>query len=145
MAESIDNLTRALGDATANRPAVQGFPFFAETLRRAGVRRTEWTLPSMQSLYLTDLGPVVMTGRPLVDGASVVHPFDEKALVAAIRGDQAGELAFPQFALGAWRAGVIQWTVDLDDRVCTYRGLGGESFEEAYPGVSVPATPVPPG
>lgn len=32
------NLQAAHRDATANRPKVQGFPYLAEALRRAGVR-----------------------------------------------------------------------------------------------------------
>ncbi len=54
------NLDTALRDAIANRPATQGFPYLAETLRRAGVRTTTWWLPAMQSCYETELGPVVV-------------------------------------------------------------------------------------
>jgi uncharacterized protein YbcV (DUF1398 family) len=137
MSARIDDLLLAQRAAIANRPAVQGFPYLAETLRMAGVHRNEWNLPSMQSLYLTDLGPVMMTGDPLFDGPSEVPEFNESALVAALRADQAGDLTFPEFALAAWRAGVVRWIVDLDNRVCAYHGALGESFAETYPGVSL--------
>ena len=139
MTASTAHLMTALDDAAATRPAVDGFPHFAETLRGAGIRRIEFTLPSMQSLYLTDLGPVMVSGEPIVDGPVEVPAFDDAALRTALRDDRAGKLAFPQFALAAWHAGVVGWIVDLDARVCTYRGAAGERFDESYSGVSLPA------
>lgn len=91
----------------------------------------------MQSLYVTDLGAVMITAAALEDGPSDVAVFDEPRLVAALRADQAGELTFSQFAHQVWRAGVIRWIVDLDNRECTYVGCTGEQFTETYPGVSV--------
>lgn len=117
------NLQAAQREAMANRPKLQGFPHLAETLRRAGVRTNTWWLPSMQSLYITDLGPVVTQGEPLIDGMSEVPPFDREALIDALRADQAGETTFPEFAAAAWRAGVLHSVVDLDSRRCSYFGL----------------------
>ena len=68
MSKAIENLKIAQQQAMAGRPKVGGFPYLAETLRRAGVRRNIWTLPACQSLFLTDLGPVVIAGKPLVIG-----------------------------------------------------------------------------
>ena len=48
-----------LKKAMAGRPRVGGFPYPAETLRRAGVTRNIWFLPACQTLYLTNDGPVV--------------------------------------------------------------------------------------
>ena len=58
----------ALERALAGRPAVGGFPYLAETLRRAVVTRNLWFLPASQSLYLTKQGPVVFQDVPLVSG-----------------------------------------------------------------------------
>lgn len=49
MSAPITNLQAAQRDAIMNRPAVNGFPHLAETLRRAGVRTNTWWLPAMQS------------------------------------------------------------------------------------------------
>lgn len=66
MSKTIENLQAALQKAMTARPAVGGFPYLAETLRAAGVTINEWVLPSCQSLYLTNLGPVIMQGQPLI-------------------------------------------------------------------------------
>jgi uncharacterized protein YbcV (DUF1398 family) len=68
MSKAIDNLTEAMRAAAAIRPRVGGFPYLAEVLRKAGVTRNVWSLPSCQSLFLTQDGPVVMQGEPLVTG-----------------------------------------------------------------------------
>jgi uncharacterized protein YbcV (DUF1398 family) len=127
------NLQAAQHAAVSKRPAAQGFPHLAEVLRRAGVRTNTWWLPAMQSLYETDLGSVMVLGDPLVDGMSDVAPFDQGALVAALRADQAGEMTFAEFAAAAWRAGVLRYVVDLANRTCTYFGLDGETYVESYP------------
>ncbi len=136
MSTALLNLQAAQRDATANRPRLQAFPHLAETLRRAGVRTNTWWLPSMQSLYMTDLGPVVIQGEPLIDGISDVAPFDRAALIDALRADQAGQTTFPEFAAAAWRAGVLHYVVDLDRRTCSYFGVNNESWVERYPPVS---------
>ncbi len=136
MSAALLNLQAAQRDAIDNRPELQRFPYLAETLRRAGVRtNTQW-LPSMQSLYLTDLGPVLVQGEPLITGMSDVAPFEREALIDALRADQAGETTFPEFAAAAWRAGVLRYVVDLDRRTCSYFGLNEASHIERYPAVS---------
>jgi uncharacterized protein YbcV (DUF1398 family) len=136
MSAALLNLQAAQRDAMDNRPERHGFSYLAETLRRAGVRTNTWWLPSMQSLYLTDLGPVVVQGEPLIDGMSDVAPFDRDALIDALRADQAGETTFSEFAAAAWRAGVLHYVVDLDSRTCSYFGVNDESYVERYPGLS---------
>lgn len=132
------NLDTALRDAIANRPATQGFPYLAETLRRAGVRTTTWWLPAMQSCYETELGPVVVQSPPLFDGMADIPPFDDVALMAALHDDQTGQTTFPQFAEAAWRAGVVRWVVALDERTCTYFGSGDQIYVEQYAAVDLP-------
>lgn len=101
MSAPITNLQAAQRDAIMNRPAVNGFPHLAETLRRAGVRTNTWWLPAMQSLYETDYGPVLDQGVPLIDGVAEVPAFDRTALVTALRADQAGQTSFREFAAAA--------------------------------------------
>lgn len=101
MSAPITNLQAAQRDAIMNRPAVNGFPHLAETLRRAGVRTNTWWLPAMQSLYETDYGPVLDQGVPLIDGVAEVPAFDRTALVTALRADQAGQTSFREFARGS--------------------------------------------
>jgi uncharacterized protein YbcV (DUF1398 family) len=123
--------------AMAGRPRVGGFPYLAETLRRAGVTRNLWSLPSGQSIYLTEDGPVVNQGTPLISGTADVPAFDREALIAALRTDQRGESTFPEFLMATWRAGVVRYDVDFDARTVAYYGCNGEEYVEAYPAVNV--------
>jgi uncharacterized protein YbcV (DUF1398 family) len=134
---TIANLESAMQRAMAGRPKVGGFPYLAETLRQAGVTRNIWNLPSCQSLYLTELGPVVMQGTPLVSGLNDVPPFDRDALITALRTDQAGNSTFPEFLASSWRAGCVRYDVDFIARTVTYYGCNGEEYTEHYPQVHV--------
>jgi len=137
MSTAINNLRTAFEKAMAIRPKVGGFPYLAETLRRAGVTRNFWQLPSAQSLYLTTEGTVVQQGTPLLTGMADVPPFNEAALITALRTDQAGESTFLQFLEASWKAGVISYDVDFVARTCTYYGANGENYVEAYPAVEI--------
>ena len=138
MSTAKDNLQAALERAFAARPRVGGFPYLAETLRRAGVTRNLWFLPACQSLYLTDQGAVVTQGAPLVSGTVDVPPFDREALITALRTDQAGESTFPEFLAATWRAGIVRYDVDFDKRIVTYYGCSGDEYAEEYPLVEIP-------
>src|SRR5215831_12167627 len=85
MSKAIENLRAAQARAMKIRPKVGGFPYLAETLRRAGVTRNQWVLPSCQSLYLTQDGPVVTMGTPLVTGSVDIPAFNREALIQALR------------------------------------------------------------
>ncbi len=137
MSQAIENLESALQRAFAGRPKVGGFPYLAETLRRAGVTRNLWYLPACQSLYLTDAGAVVSQGTPLLTGTADVPPFDREALIKALRTDQAGQSTFPEFLTASWRAGVVRYDVDLTARTVAYYGCHGEEYIESYPAVEV--------
>jgi uncharacterized protein YbcV (DUF1398 family) len=137
MSEAIDNLQAALQRAMAGRPKVGGFPYLAETLWRAGVTRNMWSLPGCQSVYLTNAGPVVIQGTPLITGTADVPPFNRDALIAAIRIDQAGNSTFPEFLAASWRAGVFLYEVDFAARTVAYYGCNGEDYIEAYPAVEL--------
>ncbi len=137
MSNAITNLQAAQQRAMAGRPKVGGFPYLAETLRRAGVIRNRWTLPACQSLYLTTDGPVVVQGTPLLTGFAEVPPFDQAALITALRTDQAGESTFPEFLAATWQAGVIRYDVDLLERTVAYYGCNEEVYIEVYPAVAL--------
>lgn len=137
MSKAIDNLNQAMKQAAAIRPKVGGFPYLAETLRQAGVTRNIWSLPACQSLFLTNDGPVVIQGTPLVSGSADVPPFNREALITALRIDQAGESTFPEFLEGSWRAGVVRYDVDFEARTVAYCGCNGEQYIEAYPAVEI--------
>ena len=137
MSAAVEKLEEAQQRAMAGRPKVGGFPYLAETLRRAGVKRNLWYLPACQSLYLTDAGPVMVVGAPLATGMVDVPRFDREALIAALRTDQAGRSTFPEFLIASWRAGIVRYDVDLDARTCTYYGANDEAYIEGYPAVEL--------
>jgi uncharacterized protein YbcV (DUF1398 family) len=137
MSKAIDNLQAAQKLAMAIRPKVGGFPYLAEALRRAGVTRNIWCLPSCQSLYLTNDGPVVSQGTPLVSGTADVPVFNHDALIRALRTDQAGESTFLEFLAASWRSGVVRYDVDFAARTVAYYGCNGEEYIEDYPAVEI--------
>jgi uncharacterized protein YbcV (DUF1398 family) len=134
---AIETLQAAQQKALAGRPKVGGFPYLAETLRRAGVLRNHWFLPACQSFYLTQKGPVVTQGTPLLSGTVDVPPFDREALIAALRTDQSGKSTFAEFLLACWRAGLVRYDVDFTARTCTYYGCEDENYIESYPPAKV--------
>jgi len=138
MSKAIEVLQAAMKRAIEIRPKVGGFPYLAETLRRAGVTRNLWYLPACQSVYLTELGPVVQLGTPLVSGMADVPKFDREALIVALRTDQAGKSTFPEFLSASWRVGVVRYDVDFAARTCTYYGAQNEEYVESYPAMNVP-------
>lgn len=137
MSKAVANLEAALKRAMAIRPQTGGFPYLAETLRRAGVNRNVWFLPACQSLFLTDDGPVVMQGTPLVTGTMDVPPFNREGLIAALRTDQAGQSTFPEFLVASWQAGVVRYEVDFTARTVSYYSSSDEEYVEVYPAVEL--------
>lgn len=135
--EAVRNLEAAMTRAMANRPAVGGFPYLAQTLRQAGITRNIWLLPSGESHYETRLGPVTSPAMPIAVAMDAVPAFDEVALIQALRTDQAGESTFPEFLLASWYAGVVRYEVDFSERHVVYYGSQGESYLEAYPAVEL--------
>ncbi len=137
MSQAVKNLSAALEYAMQIRPQVGGFPYLAEVLRAAGVTRNVWQLPSCQSLFVTEGGPVVMQNISLVNGAVDVPAFDREALIVALRTDQAGKSTFPEFLVASWKAGVVSYDVDFVKRQVIYYGCFGETYTEDYPVVAV--------
>jgi len=141
MSSIIDTITAAQAHAAAVRPRVGGFPYLAEALRRAGVTAYFFDVPSMSVVYATDEGDVLQPGELLRSVKTVIPPFDEAALIAALRTDQAGLSTFPEFVEASLRAGVVRYEVDTSARTCTYYGVHGERYVEHYPEVELPPAP----
>ena len=137
MSKAIENLLKAQQFAMSIRPKVGGFPYLAEALRKAGVTRNIWNLPSCQSIYLTKDGSVVSLSTPLINTSVEVPLFDREALIKALRIDQAGQSTFPEFLKASWEAGIVSYIVDFEKRVVTYYGVLGESYAENYPAVEI--------
>lgn len=137
MSFAISIFNAAMERAIAGRPAVGGFPYLAETLRAAGVSTNEWNLPSCQSVYITDEGPIVMQGTPLTSGIVDIPAFNETAIIQALREDQAGKTTFPEFLEAIWKAGVVRYVVYFDARTVIYQGIYGDEYEESYPIVTL--------
>jgi len=137
MSKAVENLIKAQLLAMSVRPKVGGFPYLAEALRRAGVTRNIWTLPSCQSIYLTQDGPVVSQGTPIISTMTDVPPFNREALIKALKIDQAGQSSFQEFLRSSWEAGVVSYVVDFEKRVVTYYGVLNESYAENYPAVEI--------
>lgn len=137
MTKAVENLLQALQFAMSIRPKVGGFPYLAEALRKAGITKNIWNLPSCQSIYLTEHGSVVSQGTPLVNTVVEIPPFDREALIKALRIDQEGQSTFPEFLKASWEAGVVSYDVDFEKRLVIYYGVLGESYSENYPAVVI--------
>ena len=138
MSQAIRTLQEAQQRALAGRPKIGGFPYLAETLRRAGVTRNIWVLPACQSLYFTDKSTILTQDQPLLSGMTEVPSFNQEALVQALRTDQAGKSSFLEFLRASWMAGVIRYEVDFLSRTVTYYGCCDKVYVESYPEVEVP-------
>ena len=133
----IDKLVEAQKYAISIRPKIGGFPYLAEVLCQAGVKRNLWSLPSCQSIYLMDGGNIVQQGNPLFIDVQEIPKFNQEALIIALRIDQAGKGTFPEFLQSAWRAGVVSYNVDFMNRKVTYYGVLGEIYVEEYSAVEI--------
>lgn len=137
MSKAVENLLKAQQFAMSIRPKVGGFPYLAEALRKAGITKNIWNLPSCQSIYLTEYGSVVSQGTPLVSTTVDVPLFDREALIKALRIDQAGQSTFSEFLKASWEAGVVSYVVDFEKRLVIYYGVSDESYSENYPAVEI--------
>lgn len=137
----VETITRAQERGAAIRPTAGGFPYLAESLRRAGVTRITVTVPSWTTVLATARGSVVQQGTPMTAATTEVPPFDLDAFVAALRANQEGHNTYPEWMEATWRAGVVWYEVDLAARTCTYHSPAGDTYVEDYPAVDI--TPAP--
>lgn len=137
MSEAIEKLLTAQQHAMKIKPQIGGFPYLAQVLRLAGVTRNIWFLPSCQSIYLTNNGPVVMPGKPLINNIADIPLFNCEALIHALRIDQAGKSTFQEFLESTWQAGVVRYEVDFVNRTVAYYGCLNEEYIEEYSAVNI--------
>jgi uncharacterized protein YbcV (DUF1398 family) len=135
MSSPVETIVEAQSRAARIRPRVGGFPHLAEVLRQAGVERIHCNVPAMSTVNVTAGGDVVQQGTPQVSGTVAIAPFDEGALITALRTDQAGASTYPEFMAAVWRVGVVTYDIDLAGRTCTYRSAAGAQYVEQYPAV----------
>lgn len=86
---------------------------------------------------MTNDGPLVMQGTPLVQGIMDVPAFSREALIRALRSDQAGESTFAEFLAAAWRSRAVRYDVDFAARSVAHYGCNGEQYVDAYPDVEI--------
>jgi len=133
----VETVQQAQRRGAAARPRVNGFPYYAEALRVAGITAVETSVATGGSIYHLADGAVAQTSDPIAGSVSAVPDWDEAALIAAIRADQAGQTTFADFLADSWKAGVIRFRVDLTDHTCTYFGAAGHRYVEAFPTVAL--------
>jgi uncharacterized protein YbcV (DUF1398 family) len=136
-ATAVSTLDAALERAVAVRPAIDGFPHFAEALRQAGITRYRTHTAASTSLYAIGDDVVLRQGDPPRLGTFPVAPYDEAALVEVIQADRAGTLTYTQLLEGVLRAGIVAWELDLAERTCTYEAVDGPRYVESYPAVTL--------
>ena len=127
MSKAIENLEGAQQRAMAGRPKVGGFPYLAETLRRAGVTRNHWFLPACQSLYITQ-GSDRSWSRALrcYRAPRMCHHSTVKRSLQRCERTRLARAPSLSFCSASWRAGVVSYDVDCAARTCTYYGSAGE-------------------
>lgn len=133
----VETVQQAQRRGAAARPRVNGFPYYAEALRAAGITLVDTSIATGGSVYYLADGAVAQTFDPIVGPVAAVPAWNEVGLIAAIRADQVGNGTFPEFLRDAWQAGVIHFRVDLANRTCTYFGVSDNHYVETYPAVAV--------
>jgi uncharacterized protein YbcV (DUF1398 family) len=137
---SIDTLQAALARGAALRPATNGFPFLAEALRQAGVRKNSFDVASATAVYLLRETSVIVTGTAILDGTREVPAYDQTTIRAAIDADKGGQTTFPEFLRRIWDGGIFRFEVDTEARTCSYFSPAGDVYLEHYPAVQLPTS-----
>jgi uncharacterized protein YbcV (DUF1398 family) len=105
--------------------------------KTAAITTIETSIAAGGSVYHLAGGSVAQSFEPIAKTAVAVPSWDETALIAAIRADQAGRSTFTEFLRAAWNAGVTGFRVDLTERTRTYVGAGTNTYVETYPAVTL--------
>lgn len=115
------------------------YPVLAHRLREAGVRRYEVDVPTHTAVYHgTGQGagePLTLRGPEIATSGAAAAPFHPEGVQAAILASQRREIDYDRFLERIWQSGVTRYDVDLEARTITYRGQGGEAYEERIPDV----------
>lgn len=135
MSKILEKILNAQAMAQNAPPELRGFPYLAEQLRKAGIKKNIWYLPSCESIYFSEQGAVVIPGKNLLQSPTEVPIFQREMLIEALRKDQAGKSSFFEFLNSAWKAGVVRYVVDFENRTVIYYGIQEESYCESYPSI----------
>ena len=111
------------------------YPVLASRLREAGFRRYEVDVRTHTAIYQGTGEPLTVKG-PEIAGAGAAVPLHQEGLREAILANQRKEIDYDGFLERIWQSGVTRYDVDLEARTVTYRGDGGEAYEERIPEVS---------
>jgi uncharacterized protein YbcV (DUF1398 family) len=111
------------------------YPVLARMLREAGIRRYEVDVPSHTAVYQGVGEPLTIKGPEIATPGAAAAPFHREGLREVILANQRKEIDYDKFLERIWRSGVTRYDVDLEARTITYRGQGGEAYEERIPDV----------
>lgn len=118
-----------------HRDSIEGrtvFPAVLARLAAAGVERYRADLARGETVYYRPEGEahVVADARLMREVAAA---FAAAGVESAIRGVQAGQLAYPAFCDAIAAAGCADYLVSLAGRRAVYSGRNGEAHVEPFP------------
>lgn len=137
MSIAIERIENAYKWVMANRPSVNRYPYLAEALRKAGVKRYVYNLPSNQCIFYTNEGHILSQTEVSNSGLSEVPQFNKEEFIKVLKVAQAGKSTFPEFLRDSWKTGIVSYEADLESRKVSYFGSEGEAYIEDYPAVEV--------
>lgn len=122
--------------AVATQQGKMTFPQVVQALLEAGVESYLVDFAAAQKTHYLADGTTV-TVPMILEPGSIAPEFDDRALVAAIRGAQADTVRYPDFVKRSTAAGVIGYWAFLTGRKVIYFGRQGEQHIEEFPRVKV--------
>lgn len=122
--------------AVATQQGKMTFPQVVQALLEAGVESYLVDFAAAQKTHYLADGTTV-TVPMILEPGSIAPEFDDRALVAAIRGAQADTVRYPDFVKRSTAAGVIGYWAFLTGRKVIYFGRKGEQHIEEFPRVKV--------
>lgn len=119
--------------AAASHAGTRNFAEIVAALAARGVEsyRADYRLRS--TAYYLPSGETHAVELP-VPAIEIGERFDQEAIVAAIRGSQAGRIKYPEFVELSMKAGCVGYVVWIQGKNVTYFGRRGEIHTEYFPG-----------
>lgn len=118
--------------AAASHAGTRSFGELVAALAAHGVEsyRADYRLGS--TTYYMPSGESHTVGLP-TPAMPIAERFDREAIIAAIRGSQAGQVKYPEFVERSIKAGCVGYVVWIAGRHVTYFGRRGETHVEQFP------------
>jgi uncharacterized protein YbcV (DUF1398 family) len=130
------NIVRLIEDVgAASRAGTRSFGEIVAGLAKAGVESYRVDYRQRTATYFMPSGENHTIDLD-VPGVAIDGAFDAEAIVAAIRGSQAGAVKYPEFVERSMRAGCVGYIVWIEGRHVTYFGRRGEVHVERFPSAS---------